>query len=81
MMEIQCQEIDESWSVLVWDQDLPVPFGSVPVPFLNALGTGVVPFGTRGIQIWTGSIMVSCQKWGNGIKEGTEECDCGSHPR
>ena len=45
MMKTQRIEMDENRSVLVWDWNLPVSFRSVPVPFLHALGTEVVPFG------------------------------------
>ena len=37
MMEITLMEMAESRSILVWDRNLPVPFGSVPTPFLHAL--------------------------------------------
>ena len=57
-METQRIEMDERRSVLVWDRDLPVPFGFVPVPFLHALGTEPVSFGTKEFQIQFRSVLV-----------------------
>ena len=49
MMETQRMEMDERRSVLVWDRDLPVPFGFVPVPFLYAFGNRRSSFWNEGI--------------------------------
>ena len=50
-IKTQRMEKDESRSVLVSDQDLPVPF-------LHVLGTKPVPFETKEFQIQTRSVLV-----------------------
>ena len=72
----------ESRSVLVWDRDIPVPFGSASSSVSPCFGeqsqflleleqSRSGPDRSR--SVW--------QKWGNGIKEGTEGRDGGSHPQ
>ena len=80
MMEIYQMEMDESRSILVWDRDLPVPFGSVQFSVSPCFGeqsqlelekSRSGPDRSRSGQV----------VWGDGLRAGTEEGDGGSHPR
>ena len=78
MMETQRIKMDENRSVLVWDWNLPVSFGPVPVPFLYDFETGVVllELGSPGSgldRFWPWSTV-----WGDGLRDGTEEGDSSS---
>ena len=73
MMETLETEKAEIVSDLVWDRNLSVPFRFFLVLSIHALGTWVVPFGTR--LYWTGQDR--SHSWssvlGNGLRAESEK--------